>query len=523
MILAIRMAIVEHRPGKRPPHRGPAPGRPGAAASVLGDAREGLARLVALGAGGDEIGAYLESAFVARERSIRNGDFRLLDPGTVVRDYLLPRRELYRFVAEGWIRLVFLPTLKPRLAEGALVFGLGRLFSSYNDMGIQRCTDLDLNIVLGDEARAADLDLVYERLGELKAELRHRFGFNLEVNRDYTVSRAKDVVARLTKGDPAARSEARRFYKSNERSIGIIQDSAEIRERIFAPARGEPDCRLFEHFLGLEGRRQSYAKLRSGLEPLSLAAEGGAKASAAAVVGSKGFDAYCQRLFPRRSFLSPPDWVFSMKYFVNRVYDYVAAMRAAGHGLREIGFDAPEEELGMDPDYRYLRDAHKLMLYLQELLDIVMRSYSAESDYSYISRARFLGFAELCGDKFKRDFDEMVLRGELLYQSETVQYKLLREKVRTKARDRFVTGRAADLAQYPPDFSYELVYRDGHDFKICVPYSWADLGYFAFSAIASRIAKIVDERLVPQLSGFGMPPEAVRMYAGRIFDAGGGR
>ncbi|HOX06579.1 MAG TPA: hypothetical protein PK280_09270, partial [Planctomycetota bacterium] len=39
---------------------------------------------------------------------------------------------------------------------------------------------------------------------------------------------------------------------------------------------------LFEHFLGLEGRRQSYAKLRAGLEKLKLVAEGGESAYAAA-------------------------------------------------------------------------------------------------------------------------------------------------------------------------------------------------------------------------------------------------
>jgi hypothetical protein len=489
-----------------------------AAASILGDSRERLRDLVASRAGPERIARLLEAVYTARERSIQDTDFRLLDPDAVIRDYLLPRRELYRFVIEEWIRLVFLPSLKPRIVEGALVFGLGRLFSSYNDMGIQRCTDVDINIVAADATSPADVARIYERLAALKAELRHRFGVNLEVNPSFTLLRAREVVARLTEGDPAARSEALRFYKSNAASIGVIKDEPSIRERIFSIARPEPDSRLFENFLGLEGSRQSYAKIRSGLERLRLVAEGGTVVAAAAVIGSKPFDAYCRRLFPRRHFLSPPDWIFSMKYFVNRAYDYVAAMGAAGHDLEDIGFDAPEEELGMDPDYRYLRSAHKLMLYLQELLAVVMRTYNADSDYGYISRARFLAFAELGGDKFKGDFDEMVLKGELLYASEAAQYRELREKIRSKARNRFLTGRALDLDQYPSDFAYELVYRDAHDYKICVPYSWADLGFFAFSAIAARIAKIVDERLVPRLASFGMPPEAVRMYSERIFE-----
>jgi len=163
----------------------------------------------------------------------------------------------------------------------------------------------------------------------------------------------------------------------------------------------------------------------------------------------------------------------------------------------------------MDPDYRYLRNAHKLMLYLQELITLTMASFGAELDSSYISRARFLRFMELGGDKFKRDFDEMVLKGGLLSQSAAERYKILRHKVASKARDRFLAGKAAELALFPPDFRYEVVHLDSHDYKISVPYSWGDLGYFAFSAIAERIASIVETRLVPRLRSFGSPTESL--------------
>jgi hypothetical protein len=202
-----------------------------------------------------------------------------------------------------------------------------------------------------------------------------------------------------------------------------------------------------------------------------------------------------------------------MKYFVNRVYDYVGAMRGLGHSLEEIGFDRVEPGLGMDPDYRYLRSAHKLMLYLQELVTITMGSYSSEGDYSYISRARFLRFMELGGDKFKRDFDGMVVRGGLLFQSGEGQYRQLRQRIESKARDRYLTGRAADLALFPPDFRYEVVHLDSHDYKILVPYSWGDLGFFVFSTIASRIAGIVEGRLMPRLPSFGATSEDLARYA----------
>jgi hypothetical protein len=191
-----------------------------------------------------------------------------------------------------------------------------------------------------------------------------------------------------------------------------------------------------------------------------------------------------------------------MKYFVNRVYDYVGAMRNLGYSLEEIGFDAPSSP---DPDYRYLRNAHKLMLYLQELITLTIGSYDAENDYSYISRARFLRFMELGGDKFKRDFDDMVVKGDLLYQSDKEKYRVLKHKIEKKLRDRFLTGKTSDLALFPPGFVYDALYHDSHDYKICVPYSWGDLGFFVFSSIAARITAIVDGRLIPRLPHFGTP------------------
>jgi hypothetical protein len=478
-------------------------------AIAAADAR--VNELASTGAGAAAIERFLVDVFIARNRSIRNLDFQRLDPSSVVDDYLRPRRDLYCFVIVQWIRKIFIPSLKGRVAESMLLFGLGRLFSSYNDMGVQHCTDVDLNFIVEDDLSKADLAYLGRRLGELKADLSERFGVVLEVDPAYTILRAKDVASRLQAEDEAVREANLRFYKSNERSICVIHDSGGLRERVFSLVREEPDCRLFENFLGLEAGKQSYAKLRSGREALRIIGDGGVPVSAAQVIGSKGFDDYCSRLFPRKHFLSPPDWVFSMKYFVNRVYDYVGAMRSLGHSLEEIGFDAPVD--GIDPDYRYLRNAHKLMLYLQELIDLTMGSYGSQLDSSYISRSRFLRFMELGGEKFMRDFDDMLLKGELLYLSDKDRYRLLRRKIVSKARDRFLTGKAAELALFPPDFKYDLVYKDGHDYKIHVPYSWADLGYFAFSAIARRIAGIVDGRLIPRLVSFGAEDEALDEYA----------
>ncbi len=480
------------------------------AGTLIGEAERRLDALEAAGAPAARIERFLVDVFVSRNRAIRNVDFRRLDPSTVVEDYLVPRCDLYRFVVVQWVRRIFMPSLKPKVAEGLLVFGLGRLFSTYNDMGVQHCTDVDLNVIAKDGMSAADLAYLRERLAALKAELRERFGVNLEIDPGFTVLRAKEVAKRLCHDDEEVREANLRFYKSNERSISVIVDHEEIRERVFSLVKAEPDCRLFENFLGLECGKQSFAKLRSGAERLGIVDDGGSPASSAAVIGSRAFDDYCRRLYPRRHFLSPPDWVFSMKYFVNRVYDYVGAMRNLGHSLEAIGFDRVEPGLGVDADYRYLRNAHKLMLYLQELITLTMGSYNeAAGDSSYISRSRFLRFMELGGGKFKRDFDDMVVKGGLLFQSGEGKYRALKHKIETKARDRTLTGKAAELALFPKDFRYEVVYLDAHDYKIQVPYSWGDLGYFVFSSIASRMAGIVEGRLVPRLASFGATEEAL--------------
>jgi hypothetical protein len=505
-----------------------APGREAPARTTIAAAQERLESLASSGAAQAELERFIVGVFVERNRSIRNTDYQRLDPRTVTDDYLKPRAELYRFVVMNWIRLIFLPSLKPRVVEELLIFGLGRLFSTYNDMGVQHCTDVDLNLVAGDRMSKADLACLAESLGCLKRRLHELFGIVLEIDPAYTILKGGEIASRLACDDGDVREANARFYKSNERSISVLKDQPRIRESLFSLVSAEPDCRIFENFLGIKGAKPSYAKLRAGSERLSLIAEGGERALAATVIGSRPFDAYCRRSLPRGHFLSPPDWVFSMKYFVNRVYDYVGAMRCKGYSLEDIGFDAPtlvgderspsgagrEPSRGIDPDYRYLRNAHKLMLYLQELITMAMGSYGGVGfDYGYISRSRFLRLMEIQGDKIRRDFEGMVLGGELLLNSEKKDFLYIEKKIASNRRDRFLELKASEVALLPPGLAYETVHRDDHCARICVPWSWADLGYYVFSRIAARIGRIVDARLVPRLPTFGMACEDFRLYA----------
>lgn len=472
-----------------------------------------LDRRAAAGANPSELGALIAKEYSRRNRAIKDPGIHRLDPSSVADDYLYPRKDLNRFAVENWIRRVFLGGLKPRIVGSSLVFGLGRLFSTYNDLGAQHATDVDLNIIVDDALPARLYAELGGRLGDLRVELHQRFGILLDLHPDYTLLRESAVLGALSADDETRRFQTALFYRTNERSIRIMSDHPAIRERVFGPLRRLPDSAMFEHFLGLGSGKPTFTKIRSDAAPLPIGLDGSCdKVEVTSVIGSRAFGLYCRRRFPLGLFVSPPEWYFSMKYFVNRVYDYVCAMRVHGHSLAAIGFDAPRAVDGVDPDYRFLRNAHKLMLHLQELIRTRVGAYGVEVDYSWMSATRFKRLVDIDGDGFRRDFDAMVLDGGLLMPSEAERYRVLRGRVLAKSGDRVMEGRAQDLASLPEGLRYETIYQDADRFKIRIPYSWSDLAFFAFSAIGSRMARIVEGRLMKALPALGMPPADARRY-----------
>ncbi len=462
--------------------------------------QEKLDGMVARGADFRKRSKFLSAVFTEKNRKIRNFDFQSLNPTTVAADYLLPRKDLSNFTIGNWFKHIFLPILGPKLEANMFIFGLGRLFSAYNHTGVQHSTDADINIIVKDSLALASRQKIARELAILKNTLFDSFQIVLEVNPEFTLLREKEVIARLTHADPAVRNPALLFYHANKNSLRIISDEASIRENVFSHVRDLPDRLLFENFLGFGNPKISFMKLHADRIPLPILVDGGCEeVFTESVIGSGTFSAKSRALYPRKLFLSPPDWVFSMKYFVNRTYDYVCAMRHLGWELQDIGFDQVSPKLGVDPDYRFLSSAHGLMLYLQELIYLLMKSYGEQCDSSYISRSRFLRFMEIDGDKFRKDFDKIVIGGGLLLSSEESRYRTLAHKIKTRSRDRVMQGDLAELKRYPHDFHYELLSRDRSTFKICVPYTWADLGYFVFDTIAARVAGIVTGRLIPAL------------------------
>lgn len=459
---------------------------------------------------------FIADVFLAKNRAIRDLDFRTLDPKSIEEDYLRPRKDLSSFVLRNWVNGVFLPSLGPDLAGGLFLFGLGRMFSAYNDVGVQSCSDADLNFVIQDEVPPAGRKVLETELRKLRKEAFDQFGILIEIHPEYTIQTMSAVSASLAHPDPERRLGSALFYKSNEKSIYVFKDHPELRARVFSKVSALPDSCLFEHFLGLGSAKNSFLKIRMDRTPLTVLEEYTCEQiQTRAVIGSRAFGQYCFKTLRKVPFASPPAWYFSMKYFVNRVYDYVCAMRNMGYGLTQIGFDSEDSAGGPDPDYLFLRNAHKLMLYLQELIQLSMESFGMECDYSYISRARFLKFMEIDGDKFRKNFQELVLGGKLLPPTAREKYLRLRRKIEEKSRDRIVHCDEKDLNAFPEGFKYETIDRDSARQRICVPYSWADLGFFVFNVIAARIGQIVDSRLVPPLARLdarnGVPePPALR-------------
>lgn len=486
-----------------------------------------LTSLAGSGASFREIGKAIERIFVKQNRRIRDLDYKQLDPKAIADNYLLPRKDLNRFVVENWVQRIFLAGLTKKTQAALFMFGLGRLFSTYNDLGAQHSTDVDLNLIVDDALPQRNIDALVTGLKRLQHEFHSRFGIVLELHPLYMIQRESKVLDNLNLGTEKDRIASILFYRTNEKSMRILKDHPAIRENIFSRVRQLPDACMFEHFMGFSTGKSSYAKLRSNSEPLFIGLDGCCENLAVhTVIGSRSFGYWHRRHFPQGLFVSPPEWHFSMKYFVNRVYDYICAMRNAGYSLEQLGFNPSQDPanmgtldktrnsgfLGMDPDFLYIRNAHKLMLYLQELIQSGIGAYGIEVDCSWMSGTRFTRLVEQCGNDFLSDFEILVINGGLLRPSEAERYFFLHKKIKTRSKDRYLQGPIENLNTLPKGLRFYVLYNEGSRFKICIPYTWSDLAFFAFNAISVHIAQIVEGKILPTLARMGMPKSELARY-----------
>lgn len=455
----------------------------------------------------------LEDFFVKfhREQSkiINPLDVRNVSMGTLERNILRPRQDLYFFILHNWIRHIFIPGLEARLAKNLLVFGIGRIFSAYNDIGVQYCTDADLNFVLADSIPNSDIKDLNASVKRMKQIVWDLFNIIIEVDSSFTVLKVSDIKKRLAHDDLRSRLAATLFYKGNAKSLFVIFDNPDLRSEVFGQVDLLPDALLFDNFIGDNPVKTTFSRLRDDIVQLTVISDDTRqKESVETLIGARTFLHRCRHLSVIHPELYPPNWCFSMKYTVNRIYDYVSAMLHSGHSLTELGFSGPR-----DCDWNFLCQAHKLMLYLQELIHIRLDSFNNLCDYSYITAERFTDFMDTTKGSFRKDFDGIVLSPNFLLESQRKRYLDLQQAVKRKQELRIsLTEDQVKLLSELFGFRFHHLDRGSGDVPVSVPYSWGGLGFFVFSAVEGRLSSIVDTKLVPALE----PCEKVSVLNGSL-------
>ncbi|MBN2736157.1 MAG: hypothetical protein JXR70_04190 [Spirochaetales bacterium] len=299
--------------------------------------------------------------------------------------------ELYFFTVKNYVEKIFLASLEPKIRQNIFMFAFGRLFSRVNDIGVQACTDFDFNIVF-DDSIVSKKDKIMAPLLEMKEILWREFSIEAEVNPKFSVISFSELQSRFS-GDGRKSLQYVLFYKSIEKNYFVFVENKRIRDFIDQHIAELNDLLVFEQFLGLfSSHRNSFFRIKRG-EALEIIPDNDTRHQKVYnVIGSIPF---------RRKLKSgnlivmspiPEDWYFSMKYMVNRVYDYVCAMLAKGVSLSGIGLE--------DHDYLYIREANLIMLILQELKfnQLSTERFGVQHqlyDFSYISSKRIHFFSSI--------------------------------------------------------------------------------------------------------------------------------
>ncbi len=407
-----------------------------------------------------------------------------------------PRQDLYLFIISNWLRYIFIPALSPKVSGCLCVFGVGRIFSAYSNMGVQYCTDADLNFVVGDDLSAAALTRLKQEVRKMQQYIGELFNILVEVDSTFTVLRVSEIKARFTDPDPVTRLCSTLFYKVNADSLCVLHHNEALLQEVFARVRQLPDSMFFENFLGDNPAKSTYLRLRDEIVPLDIVDDISKKVVYAEfVIGTRKFARSCRYLYSVHPELYPPQWCFSMKYCVNRVYDYISAMQHSGYRLSQLGFSGPS-----DPDYHFVCQAHRLMLYFQELIHLQLDSFSGLSDYSYISMERFTDFMRLPKSSFVKDFDGIVLSRNFLYASQRNQYRNLKSAIHAK-KDLHLYLSSEQEHELANLFGFKFHHFDKGSGKsaLTLPYSWGGLGFFVFNAVETRLSQIIDTKLYPAL------------------------
>jgi hypothetical protein len=272
--------------------------------------QEKLLSAASRGMGPERIEAFLVGLYLDEAKKINTGDIGKVTINTIEQRILKPRQDLYRFILINWIRLLFVPTLPPELRDNLLIFGIGRIFSAYSDIGVQYCTDADLNFVLADGVSKSHVEDLCRRVRALQQRMWDLFTIIVEVDSSFTVLRVKDVLSRLSRGDDRARVASSLFYKANEKSLQVILPNEPIMDEVFSLASGKPDSLIFENFIGRNPAKPTYQRIRSDEVPLKVVSDDTQESEVAHnLIGSGKFARECRLLSSYHPELHPPGGV----------------------------------------------------------------------------------------------------------------------------------------------------------------------------------------------------------------------
>lgn len=324
--------------------------------------------------------------------------------------------ELYFFIIKNYVEKIFLPSLTNEIRANMYLFAFGRLFSKYNDIGVQTCTDFDFNIILDDPV-IQEKTVILKNLRTMQEALWHKFKIEAEINDDFTVMSFTDLKNRIgVKDDKSLKYLL--FYKSIEDNYYVFNDNRKIREYIDTSTKKIPDLFLFEQYLGfLSSNKNSFFRIKRG-DPMEIIPDNeDTPRTVHNVIGSQTF----RRRLKVGNLLTlnsvPEEWYFSMKYMVNRVYDYVCAMRAKGYSLKDIGCE--------DHDYQYIRNANLIMLIFQELKFERLATerfgvHHSHYDFSYISGKRIHFFSSINPISFNTAIKSIIYDLKIVFRYEDI-------------------------------------------------------------------------------------------------------
>jgi len=309
--------------------------------------------------------------------------------------------ELYIFIVKNYIKKILLASFNKKIKDNIFMFSFGRLFSKFNDVGVQVCTDFDFNIIINDVI-VSEKKKILKSLNNMKKLFWQEYKIEVEINNSFTVITFSELKKRIGRQNRDCLKYSM-FYKSIEGNYYIFNDNQKIREYILKKTSVLSDLLIFEQYLGLySGNKNSFFRIKRG-DPLVIIPDiDSGKKRVSNVIGSKKFRKMLKVSNLMLVNKIPEEWYFSMKYMVNRVYDYICAMRAKDYSFTDIGFEKS--------DYKYIREVNLMMLFLQGIKYVRLNKERFgvshdKYDFSYISSYRIKFFSaihpKIFGDAIK--------------------------------------------------------------------------------------------------------------------------